>query len=455
MSRRRGQRKGYLRAENGSWLLTYRKYVWDPDARKTVPQRVTEKIGPAPDPPTRRCKNGELTEKQAQRFAWDHFLSKIDNATVKPFSTITFDQFWEQRYKIHLERKRKHSTKGQYKSLWKVWIQPVIGHVRLFEIKPDQVDAAITRALAAKKGTATVKHIRKVVSAIIEHARTLQMFTGENPARLIELPAHVQVRRQRAMDLEQCRAWLAIVTDEPADPKDRRSDIKPMRTMSLLGLCCSLGVSEQLGFQWQHFNLTESSVLLDGELIEPFSAAVREHSYRGRPGTLKHGHRRRNIPLPKVLMEALNDLRSASKWTAPTDPVFAGESGKAIWTDNLAKRVLKPKAIALGMPWLSWNILRHTCATLTKSFVMLDVDRRALQGHGDQNMTDRYTHEDWERMRTTMELIASEITKPPKRNEPDTTPANVVVMKRRKISNSDTELTRESLQPTRNTGTTS
>lgn len=121
MARRRGQRTGWLRAESGSWLLTYRKYVWDPADHKTKSQRVTVTIGPAPDPPTRRAHNGELTRHQAERFVWDHYLSSLGNATVKPFSTLTLDQFWEQRYKVHLERKRKYATASQYRSIWKVW----------------------------------------------------------------------------------------------------------------------------------------------------------------------------------------------------------------------------------------------------------------------------------------------------------------------------------------------
>lgn len=115
-------------------------------------------------------------------------------------------------------------------------VKPGIGHVRLFELKPDHVDAVVSKALEEKKGTTTVMHIRKVVSAIVEHARKLGMFTGENPAQLVELPENIPVRRARAMNLEQCQRWFAAVRDEPANPKDRRSVIKPLRTMSLLGI---------------------------------------------------------------------------------------------------------------------------------------------------------------------------------------------------------------------------
>jgi integrase len=420
MARRRGQRTGYLRPENGTWLLTYRIYVWDLERRKTKPERVTVSIGPAPNPPTRRRKEGELTEKQAQRFAWDHYLSKVDNATVKPFSSLTLTQFWDKRYLSHLERKKKYATQVQYKSLWKVWIKPIIGNVRLFELTPDQVEATVNAALAAKKSTGTAEHIKKVISAMVEHARTAQMFTGENPAQLVEANPHVPVRRQRAMTLEQCRQWLATVQDEPADPKDRRSDIKPLRTMSLLGLCCSMGVSEQLGLCWQHVNLTDTPQLVEGESLPASSAAIRAHSYHGRAGSLKTGNRRRNVPLPKVLVELLLEIRRASKWNGPEDTVFAGQGGEPIWADNLVKRSLKPKAVALAMPWLSPHVLRHTFATLTKDLGMAYMDREYLMGHSPASMTDRYTHEDWERMRGRVEELAAEVTKAPeKRNEGD------------------------------------
>jgi len=71
---------------------------------------------------------------------------------------------------------------------------------------------------------------------------------------------------------------------------------------------------------------------------------------------------------------------------------------------------VKPLAVKLGMPWLSWHVFRHTCATLTKTFGMLDVDRRVLMGHSDATMTDRYTHEDVERMRAVVERIAAAVT---------------------------------------------
>jgi integrase len=282
------------------------------------------------------------------------------------------------------------------------------------------VDSLIGHVLAAGKRTETAGHVQKVVSAMIEHARSLQQFTGENPAQLVDQTERIPVRRPHAMTVQQCQQLLAAVEDVPANPQDRRSNARPMRTMSLLGICCSLGVSEQLGLQWQYVNLTKKAELVNGETIEPFSVALREHCYHGRTGSLKHGHRRRIVPIPTVLVEALTAIRKQTKWNGPEDPVFAGVGGKPIWADNLAKRVLKPIANALNMPWLSLHVFRHTCGTLTKSYGMIDVDRRVLMGHADENMTDRYTHEDFERMRSKIEMIAAEVTKRPEVDAPET-----------------------------------
>ncbi len=162
-----------------------------------------------------------------------------------------------------------------------------------------------------------------------------------------------------------------------------------------------------------------------------FSSCPKKHPRQhGRQGSLKTGHRQRLVPLPKILVEQLKALLEQSKWTGPDDPVFAGGKGKPVWADNLAKREVKPIAQALGMPWLSWHVLRHTCATLTKSVGMMDIDRRVLMGHAERDMTDHYTHEDWERMRAGVELVAAEVTKAPKKDEPAAPESNVIVMRK-------------------------
>src|ERR1035441_430351 len=115
MSRRRGQRKGWLRPEHGVWLLTYR--VYDQTGKG---QRETVTIGPCEG-------SGKLTEKQAERFAWDHYLAKVDQIAQHPRSLMTIAEFWEKHYKPAALLKLKKTSRDQYFSLYAQWIEPVIG----------------------------------------------------------------------------------------------------------------------------------------------------------------------------------------------------------------------------------------------------------------------------------------------------------------------------------------
>ena len=74
------------------------------------------------------------------------------------------------------------------------------------------------------------------------------------------------------------------------------------------------------------------------------------------------------------------------------------------------RRVIKPIAVELGMPWLSWHVFRHTHATLGEHIGMALLDRQAQMGHGDVRMTMHYTHSDLERRRNGIEAMSKQLT---------------------------------------------
>jgi hypothetical protein len=150
MARRRGQRDGWLHEKNGTWLLTYRVYRWDAEKRKSVPARPTVSIGPTEGP-------GKLTRKQAERFAWDHFLSKIDNTALHPKSTMTLGEFWKAKYTAQASPKLKKATRIQYTNLWNNRIESAIGHVRLFELSPDDAESIVGNVMPSGRSTGNGK----------------------------------------------------------------------------------------------------------------------------------------------------------------------------------------------------------------------------------------------------------------------------------------------------------
>ncbi len=384
MSRRRGQRSGWLRAEHGSWLLTYR--VYDQTGR---PHRETVTIGPA-------AGAGKFTEKQAERIGWDHYLSKVDQLVMQPRALMSIAEFWEKHYKPAALLKLKKTTREQYFSLYSRWIEPVIGKKRLATIEPGDVEQAISRAVAGGMSPATAKHIRKVISAIYTKAKKLRIASGDNPASLADVPDPEPVRQKIALSASQVTQVLGMLKE-------------PERAMVLTAVLTSMNVSELCGLRWKHINLTPEWTTLEDDAIPPFTLAVRQHFSRGEIGSLKTGNRKRDVPLPAPLVSALAALKQRPKFTGPEDVVFASRRGTPISENNTRRRVLNPMATILGVTRLSWHVFRYSHATFTEKIGMSAKDRQSLMGHGALEQTDRYTADDHERMRGGLERIAGMI----------------------------------------------
>jgi integrase len=387
MARRRGQRKGHLRVHNGSWLLTYRVYD-----QSGVGHRETVTIGPGDGP-------GRLTEKQAERFAWDHYLSKVDQFSQQPRSLMSIGEFWEKHFKPGASLRLKKTTREQYFSLYKTWIEPRLAKKRLATLDPGDVEMVIAHAIECGKSTATAKHIRKVVSAIFTKAKKLKIASGDNPATLADTPEVMAVRPKLALSAKQMHAVLEALEE-------------PVRSLALTAVITSMNISELCGLQWKHVNLTPEWSILDGEGLKPFTISVRQHFSRGEYGSLKTSSRKRDIPIPPALVAVLATLKNRPRFSGPDDTVFSGGTGQPISENNTRKRKLAPIAKALGITRLSWHVFRYSHATFTEASGMPAHDRQSLMGHGAMDQTDRYTMEDQERVRGGLESIALMILKP-------------------------------------------
>jgi integrase len=385
LSRRRGQRNGWLRPEHGSWLLTYR--VYDQTGRG---HRETVTIGPCDG-------GGKLTEKQAERFAWDHYLSKVDQIAMQPRALMTVAEFWEKHYKPSALLRLKKTTREQYFSLYGKWIAPMIGRKRLAVLEPGDVESVIAHSIEGGMSPATARHIRKVISAVYTKAKKLRIASGDNPASLADLPQPEPVRQKIALSADQMRTVLSMLQE-------------PVRSMALTAVLTSMNVSELCGLRWKHVNLTPEWVTLADESLPPFTVAVRQHFSRGEVGSLKTGNRKRIVPLPDVLVTALARLKARPKFVGADDVVFCSRRGTPISENNTRKRVLNPMAEGLGVSRLTWHVFRYSHATFTQAAEMSAKDRQALMGHGAMDQTDRYTLDDWDRMRAGLGKVAGMIS---------------------------------------------
>jgi hypothetical protein len=91
MGRRRLQKNGDLYKQGGYWKLRWKEDATDEEGNRKRPWSKPVWLGP--------CEGKRaLTEKEAQRLAWDNFLSKLDQNNTVPKSMMTVGQFVEKAF---------------------------------------------------------------------------------------------------------------------------------------------------------------------------------------------------------------------------------------------------------------------------------------------------------------------------------------------------------------------
>ena len=119
--------------------------------------------------------------------------------------------------------------------------------------------------------------------------------------------------------------------------------------------------------------------------------------------------RKQAVPLPEAVLRILKQVMDESGFKGPEDLVFATETGTPLDERNLMRRIIKPIAAELNMPWMGWHFCRHTHSTLAEELGMALSDRQAQLGHSDYRMTMLYTHSNLDRRRETLDLMANRL----------------------------------------------
>ncbi len=383
MARRRGQEKGYVHQQGSGWYLAYREDALGEGGR-IVRVRRNRKIADAK----------EVSKREAQRIARE-VLNKLDGQMLRPSSLITVADFVERRFKPDVIWALKHAGQKHYKYILGQHVLPGIGGQRLRDVTNDHVQALVKMKIEAGYSVQTAVHIRNTISAVFNHAKLKRAFCGDNPVEGVRLP-EMQRREVHSLNFEQGRLLLTALPS-------------PVREMALLSMTTSLNVAELLGLRWKRVNLTDQSVVAAGAILQARTLAVQENYYRGKFGSVKAKSRRRDVPLSSSVVAALAALHARSRFVGPDDLVFVSRKGTPLNENNLMRRVLKPVAARLGMPWLSWHVFRHTHATLGEQIGMALSDRQAQMGHGDVRMTLHYTHSDLNRRRAAVETMTERL----------------------------------------------
>lgn len=226
---------------------------------------------------------------------------------------------------------------------------PYLDNVRLCDITPEHVRQLILSAALRGYSPQTVKHIRGVLGAIVKHAKKEGMFDGENPISEVELP-RMAPTRCRELTVLQAKKLL-------------KSMEYPEREIALLTISTGMNISEVCALQWKHMNLTRQTIRGEDDQIPPESCMVKKQWTADKIIDLR-SNRVRVIELPKPLVRVLLQLKRRQRALDQDQFLITTAEGRAMRpADTLIMR-LKPIGQRLGMPWISWQILRRAHQSL-------------------------------------------------------------------------------------------
>ena len=151
---------------------------------------------------------------------------------------------------------------------------------------------------------------------------------------------------------------------------------EPARSITLLLVLTGLRVGELLALRW-------GSIDLNARLLR-----VCEMVYDGHFDQPKTKRSARTIPIGTETAEILAALHSAA--VDPKALVFATREGLPLERWNLLRKHLKPSAKKLGLPGVTWHLLRHSHATMLDSVGTPLGTMQSLLGHSTPEITSRF-----------------------------------------------------------------
>jgi len=382
--------RGWVRLRGKKWYGYFRRTELAPESSQSKLNVVQVILGLKPE--MSKFEAREKLEREIVRLGGQ---STGDQSVVN--GAVTFEWFVNNRYLPLKEADWREETAKVKKHLIQADLVDTFGDARLENIDKFSLQTHLNR-LAQTRSRDRVLQVRAYLQAIFAEAVD-QDFIGKDPARTIKVPAHLKETDKTVLSWDQLRAVLSRLG---------RCD----RIVLELEMTNALRPSELFGLKWKCFDPATSSIKIE------------ETTYKGkiRPWGKTKGSLA-TIPIASDLAEELQawriecreEQRQKKHWQGPTadDPegfIFPARDGGFIDTGNYRRRVLHKFAKELGLPKLTFQVIRRTVATLARKKGDIKDVQGVLRHSRTATTTDVYMQELPEGVRATVNSIHQELT---------------------------------------------
>ena len=305
-------------------------------------------------------------------------LNKIQNGMFNSGPQVLLAEYLAQ-WLIASKDSVRPKTHIQYRQIVEQHINPMLGQIKLSELRPEMIQVAYNRKTAAGISARTVRLTHSVLRSALNQALRMGLIY-RNPATVVYQPK-LKEAEMKVLDENQVRSFLIAA-------KGHR-----LETLFKLEVTSGLREGEILGLKWSDLDWENHQLKIQRQLqrvpgvglifSEPKSAAGRRMITLGSDtiASLKaHSSR-----------QYAERVFAGDKWQE-NDLIFPSTIGTPLEPRNLF-REFKDLLRKANLPDIRFHDLRHSFATLALSQGVSVKVVQEMLGHSDASMTLKvYSH---------------------------------------------------------------
>ena len=376
----KSHQRGWVVLRGRKWYGYYRRTVLDPITNEQKVDVIPIVLGP----------KSELTKFQARERLEQEVTKQTgmdSGSRVMNDGSVTFGWFVRNRFFPLKEANWKPETAKVKKLIIQKDLVETFDGIPLENFERFNLQLHLNQ-LAKTRSKDRVLQIKSYVRDIFAEA-VEQDFLTKDPARKVTVPSQLRDTDRTTLTWEQLRdALLQLALRD--------------RVLLELDMTNALRPSELFALRWKCFNYAESKM------------QVFETAYNGaiRPwGKTRKSLGR--VHLPKELAEDLWLWKQECPDSSPDAFIFPDAKGGFMDTGNYRKRVLHKLARDLGLPKLTFQVIRRTIATLAQKKGTVKDVQGLLRHSRAATTTDVYMQEIPESVQATINAIHAELRKKP------------------------------------------
>jgi len=376
----KSHQRGWVVLRGRKWYGYYRRTVLDPITNEQKVDIIPIVLGP----------KSELTKFQARERLEQEVTKQTgmnSGSRVMNDGSVTFGWFVRNRFFPLKEANWKPETAKVKRLIIQKDLVETFDGIPLENFDRFALQLHLNQ-LAKTRSKDRVLQIKSYVRDIFAEA-VEQDFLTKDPARKVTVPSQLRETDRTTLTWEQLRdALLQLALRD--------------RVLLELDMTNALRPSELFALRWKCFNYAESKM------------QVFETAYNGaiRPwGKTRKSLGR--VHLPKELAEDLWLWKQECPDSSPDAFIFPDAKGGFMDTGNYRRRVLHKLARDLGLPKLTFQVIRRTIATLAQKKGTVKDVQGLLRHSRAATTTDVYMQEIPESVQATINAIHAELRKKP------------------------------------------